>query len=115
MEKVEVGLHAISSKTGCFSHELVHGIKQCISVSGLNYQNMFRLDYISCVLTVLSTMLVGKKLWHGWIVAGVNSLLICIIGMRTAQFGFIPANVFCIALYSYNLWTWRKCAPAGVS
>ena len=70
---------------------------------------MLRLDYLSCVLTVLSTVLVGKKLWHGWIVAGVNSMLICIIGVRTAQFGFIPANLFCIALYSYNLWAWRKC------
>ncbi len=70
---------------------------------------MLRLDYISCVLTILSTVLVGRKLWHGWIFAGVNSALICVIGVRTAQFGFIPANVFCIALYSYNLWTWRRC------
>jgi len=69
---------------------------------------MFRLDYISCLLTVVSTVLVGRKLWHGWVVAGVNSLLICVIGLRTAQFGFIPANLFCVALYSYNLWTWRK-------
>lgn len=75
--------------------------------------NIFRLDYVSCVLTIASTVLVGKKLWHGWIVAGVNSLLICIIGVRTAQFGFIPANAFCIALYSYNLWTWRR--PSAVS
>lgn len=47
-------------------------------------------------------------MWYGWIEAGVNSLLICIIGARTDQSGFIPANVFCIALYSYNLWAWRK-------
>lgn len=69
---------------------------------------MLRLDYVSCLLTVLSTVLVGRKLWHGWVIAGVNSLLICVIGLRTAQFGFIPANIFCIALYSYNLWTWRN-------
>ena len=70
---------------------------------------MLRLDYISCVLTIVSTVLVGRKMWCGWIVAGVNSLLICIIGARTDQFGFIPANMFCIALYSYNLWAWRRC------
>jgi hypothetical protein len=69
---------------------------------------MLRLDYISCALTVLSTLLVGRKLWQGWIVAGANSAIICFIGVRTAQFGFIPANLFCIALYSYNLRTWRK-------
>jgi len=69
---------------------------------------MLRLDYISCALTILSTLMVGRKLWQGWIVAGANSAIICFIGVRTAQFGFIPANLFCIALYSYNLRTWRK-------
>lgn len=69
---------------------------------------MWRLDYISCALTVLSTILVGKKLWQGWVVAAVNSAIICVIGVRTAQMGFLPANLFCIGLYAYNLWTWRK-------
>ncbi len=69
---------------------------------------MFRLDYLSCVLTVLSTVMVGRKLWAGWVVAAINSLLICVIGMRTAQLGFIPANLFCIALYAYNLRNWRN-------
>src|SRR5260370_31317832 len=69
-------------------------------------EKMFRLDYISCMLTVVSAVLIGRKLWSGWIVALANSLLICLIGLRTAQFGFIPANLFCIALYSYNLRTW---------
>jgi hypothetical protein len=31
---------------------------------------MLRLDYLSCLLTVLSTVLVGKKLWQGWVIAG---------------------------------------------
>lgn len=69
--------------------------------------DMFRLDYLSCCLTILSTVLLGKRLWHGWIVAGVNSVILCIIGMRTAQFGFVPANLFCIGLYANNLWNWR--------
>ena len=68
---------------------------------------MIRLDYISCVLTVLSTVLIGRQAWHGWVVAGANSVVICIIGFRTAQTGFIPANLFCIALYGYNLTRWR--------
>ena len=66
-----------------------------------------RLDYISCVLTILGAVLLGKKLWQGWVVAAVNSAIVCVIGVRTAQFGFIPANLFCIALYSVNLRTWR--------
>lgn len=67
-----------------------------------------RLDYLSCVLTILSTILVGKRCWEGWALAAVNSLIICVIGVRTAQFGFIPANLFCLILYGVNLRTWRK-------
>jgi hypothetical protein len=68
---------------------------------------MLRLDYLSCLLTIISTVLVGKKLWHGWIVAAVNSVVICFIGVRTAQFGFVPANLFCIGLYASNVFAWR--------
>jgi hypothetical protein len=48
---------------------------------------MMRLDYLSCYLTILSTVLVGKKLWQGWVVAGANSIIICVIGIRTAELG----------------------------
>jgi hypothetical protein len=68
---------------------------------------MLRLDYLSCFLTILSTVLVGKKLWQGWVIAGANSIIICVIGMRTAEFGFVPGNLFCIGLYANNLWHWR--------
>lgn len=69
---------------------------------------MFHLDYFSCLLTVLSTILVGRKLWMGLVVAAVNSLLICVIGLRTDQLGFIPANLFCIAVYAVSIRSWRK-------
>jgi hypothetical protein len=68
---------------------------------------MIRLDYISCVLTIVSTVLIGKKIWHGWLVAALNSVVVCLIGLRTAQFGFVPANLFCIGLYANNLSRWR--------
>jgi uncharacterized membrane protein YjdF len=68
---------------------------------------MLRLDYISCALTIISTVLVGRKLWHGWIVAAINSVVVCWIGIRTAQFDFVPANIFCIGLYANNLSQWR--------
>jgi hypothetical protein len=69
---------------------------------------MFRLDMLSCALTVLSTVLVGRKLWTGLVVAGVNSVVICIIGLRTAQFGFIPANLFCIGVYAVSIRSWMR-------
>ncbi len=67
-----------------------------------------RLDYLSCVLTIVSTILVGRCCWEGWILAAINSVIVCLIGFRTEQFGFIPANLFCIALYGINLRSWRK-------
>ena len=72
-----------------------------------NWLHQIRLDYVSCLLTVVSTVLLGRKLWQGWIVAVVNSAVVCVIGLRTAQFGFVPANIFCIALYTFNLRYWR--------
>ena len=69
---------------------------------------MLRLDYLSCVLTVASTILVGKRCWEGWALAAVNSIIICVIAVRTAQFGFVPANLFCIVLYGVNLRSWRR-------
>ena len=65
--------------------------------------HLFRLDCISCILTVASTILIGKKRWEGWLIAGLNSALICVIAVGTSQFGFIPANIFCRTLYSYNI------------
>ena len=74
---------------------------------------MLRLDYISCFLTILSTLLIGRRKWQGWIVAGVNSIVITMIGIRTAQTGFIPANLFCIAIYAYNVLHWRGGSNQG--
>jgi len=69
---------------------------------------VFRLDYLSCVLTVLSTLLVGRKQWTGLLLGGINSLIVCAIGWRTAQFGFIPANLFCIGVYTLSIRAWRR-------
>jgi hypothetical protein len=60
---------------------------------------------------VISTVLIGKRYWQGWVLAGMNSVIVCVIAKNTAQFGFIPANVFCLALYAHNVWNWRKAAP----
>ena len=68
----------------------------------------FPLDYLSCLLTILSTVLVGRRMWQGWIVASANSAVICVIAMRTAQTGFLPANLFCVAIYGYNIAKWRS-------
>jgi nicotinamide riboside transporter PnuC len=69
------------------------------------------LDYISCLLTIASTILVGRRKWQGWVVAAINSVIISVIGLRTGQWGLVPANIFCLAIYAYNLRTWRT--PAG--
>ena len=77
------------------------------------FSSVLRLDYLSCVLTIASTVLVGRRCWEGWLLATVNSVIICIIGIKTAQLGFIPANVFCIVMSVVNLRTWRNAAASS--
>jgi nicotinamide riboside transporter PnuC len=74
---------------------------------------VLRLDYLSCVLTVASTILVGRRCWEGWLLAIVNSAVMCIIGIKTSQLGFVPANMFCIAISVNNLRTWRGAAVSA--
>jgi nicotinamide riboside transporter PnuC len=75
---------------------------------------VLRLDYVSCLLTVASTILVGRRCWEGWLLAVVNSVIMCVIGVRTAQLGFVPANVFCIVMSAINLRAWRRSASVQV-
>jgi hypothetical protein len=69
---------------------------------------MFRLDYLSCLLTEVATILAGRKMWTGLVVSGANSLIVCVIGFHTSQFGFIPANLLCICIYACSIRSWIK-------
>jgi hypothetical protein len=69
---------------------------------------MFHLDYLSCLLTVLATILLARKSWIGLLVAIFNNLIVCAIGLRTSQLGFIPANLFCICVYAFSMRPWLK-------
>jgi hypothetical protein len=69
---------------------------------------MFHLDYLSCFLTVLATILLARKSWVGLLVSTVNSLIVCVIGLRTLQLGFIPANLFCVFVYAISIPAWLK-------
>ncbi len=71
------------------------------------------MDYLSCILTLVSTALVGKKRWEGFAVATVNSGLICMLASDAKQWGLIPANVICMALYAKNISKWRKEAKSA--
>jgi hypothetical protein len=69
---------------------------------------MFHFDYLSCLLTILATILLARKSWIGLLVAIANSLIVCVIGLRTSQLGFIPANLFCIGVYAFSMRAWLK-------
>jgi flagellar biosynthesis protein FliQ len=69
---------------------------------------MFHLDYLSCFLTVLATVLLVRKSWVGLLVAIVNSLIVCAIALQTSELGFIPANLFCICVYAFSMRSWLK-------
>ena len=69
---------------------------------------MFHLDYLSCFLTVLETILLARKCWIGLVLAIINSMIVCAIGWHTLQLGFIPANLFCICVYTLSMRSWFK-------
>jgi hypothetical protein len=69
---------------------------------------MFHLDYLSCFLTVLGTVLLVRKSWVGLLVAIVNSLIVCEIALQTSELGFIPANLFCICVYAFSIRSWLR-------
>ena len=69
---------------------------------------MFRLDYLSCFLTVLATVLLARKSWVGLLIGIVNSLIVCAIALQTSELGFIPANLFCICTYAFSIRSWLK-------
>ena len=56
-------------------------------------------------------MLVGRKIWFGLIIASFNSVIVCFIGFHTLQFGFIPANLFCIGINAFSIRSWLKDRP----
>ncbi|HTH41988.1 MAG TPA: hypothetical protein VL498_02430 [Terracidiphilus sp.] len=60
------------------------------------------------MLTVFSTFMVGRKHWMGLVIASINSVIICLIGWHTGQYGFIPANIFCILVYAWSIRSWRR-------
>lgn len=76
------------------------------------FSYVLRLDYLSCVLTVASTVLVGRRRWEGWVLCAANSVLMCVIGVRTEQSGLIPANLFCMVVSAMNLRAWRRSGAA---
>jgi hypothetical protein len=78
-----------------------------VSIGGSVFA-MFHLDYLSCLLTVLATILLARKSWIGLLIAIANSLIVCAIGLRTSQLGFIPANLFCICVYAFSMRSWLK-------
>jgi hypothetical protein len=69
---------------------------------------MFHLDYLSCFLTVLATILLARKSWIGLLIAIANSLVVSGIALRTSQLGLIPANLFCICIYAFSMRSWLK-------
>lgn len=85
---------------------MASGLPNSLQYSDQRGRTMIHLDYIFCAFTVGSTILIGKRLGKDWVVAGANSILICVIGLNTTQIGFIPANIFCLALYVYNVRDW---------
>jgi len=69
---------------------------------------VLHLDYVSCLLTVVSTVMVARKHWMGLVIASINSVIVGVIGLHTSQYGLILANFFCIMAYAWSVQNWRR-------
>ena len=56
---------------------------------------------------LIGAYFVGRKLWQGWIVMILASVLWIVFGLRTRQYGFSVASMAFLVVYSRNLRAWR--------
>jgi len=54
----------------------------------------------------------GRRIWEGWILAAVNSVIICVISVRRRRRDSFPPTYFGIVLVWDHLRSWRKAAAA---
>lgn len=61
---------------------------------------------------LIAAYFVGRKLWQGWIVMILASVLWIVFGLRTRQYGFSVASMAFLVVYSRNLRAWRASQPS---
>ena len=61
---------------------------------------------------LIAAYFVGRKLWQGWIVMILASVLWIVFGLRTRQYGFSVASMAFLVVYSRNLRAW-KASPSS--
>ena len=69
------------------------------------------MSYWSWVLEgvgLLGAFVVGRKLYWGWAILLVNTVLWGVYAIESRQYGFIMASFFYAPLYSRNLIKWFK-------
>ena len=67
-----------------------------------------RLDYVSCILTISVDHLARTPLLGRLGLVAINSVIICVIGLRTAQTGIHPGELFCLVVSAMNVYSWRR-------
>jgi len=57
---------------------------------------------------LFGALVVGRKLYWGWCILLVNTILWGVYSIESHQYGFIMASFFYAPLYSLNLIKWFK-------
>lgn len=65
------------------------------------------LPLTTSVLSILCIVTVGRHKWWGHLIGVANCVVFMVIAFH-GQWGFIPSNIICGALYFQNAWRWRK-------
>jgi len=65
------------------------------------------LPLITSVLSILCIVTVGRHKWWGHVIGVANCVVFMVIAYH-GQWGFIPSNIICGALYIQNAVRWRE-------
>jgi nicotinamide riboside transporter PnuC len=65
------------------------------------------LPLITSILSVVCILVVGQRKWWGHLFGLANCILFTVIALRPGQWGYLPSNIVCFAIYARNAVRWR--------
>ena len=68
---------------------------------------LMNLPLMTSILSVVWILVVGQRKWWGHLFGLANCLIFTLIALRPGQWGYLPSNVVCFAIYARNAVKWR--------
>jgi hypothetical protein len=69
---------------------------------------MIHLDWVCGAMALLSTFVLGKKKWYGWLISATTNALFVVLNARAHLWGVVPVSLFCCILNLWNMVKWWR-------